>query len=250
MAKELVSNLRVIVSLCKGGSTALIHSLAHAPGVTCYLSTVKSGQRTLGAPDYGIYYAVHEGIVLNKETIGHTTVADCTLQVFPDDAAIRATSPVFLFRDPVDTWAAWSRAGWGTYDSFTVAYRHALDLWERARRLTPAASVVRYESFGEDCVAAFRRLCGLLHIEFTEEMIHWRYRFPGESPVIWRDDVQRDFDRGQADSARVADGFVYRHTPHTLPAAEVAEIQRRFRTAFEALPLSSPDTGIPRGRGA
>jgi hypothetical protein len=27
----LVGNLRVIVSLCKGGSTALTHSLAHAP---------------------------------------------------------------------------------------------------------------------------------------------------------------------------------------------------------------------------
>ena len=48
MTAELVSNLRVIVSLCKGGSTALIHSLAHAPGVTCYLSTVKSGQRSRG----------------------------------------------------------------------------------------------------------------------------------------------------------------------------------------------------------
>jgi hypothetical protein len=27
----LVGNLRVIVSLCQGGSTALTHSLAHAP---------------------------------------------------------------------------------------------------------------------------------------------------------------------------------------------------------------------------
>jgi len=42
---ERVENPRVIVSLCEGGSTALIHSLAHAPGVTSYLQTVKSGQR-------------------------------------------------------------------------------------------------------------------------------------------------------------------------------------------------------------
>jgi len=48
---EPANNLRVIVSLCKGGSTALIHSLAHAPGVTCYLQTVKSGQRSRGEPD-------------------------------------------------------------------------------------------------------------------------------------------------------------------------------------------------------
>lgn len=103
---ELVRNLRVIVSLCKGGSTALIHSLSHAPRVTCYLQTVKSGQRMHGAPDYGIYSQAHEGIVLSKETIGHSTAADCTLRVFPSDEAIRLTAPVFLFRDPVDTWAA------------------------------------------------------------------------------------------------------------------------------------------------
>lgn len=233
---DLAPNLRVIVSLCKGGSTALIHSLAHAPGVTCYLQTVKSGQRTRGAPDYGVYYAVHEGVVLSKETIGHSTVADCTLRVFPSDAAIRATAPIFLFRDPVDTWAAWSRAGWGSLELFELAYRHALALWQRAQRLTPAASAVRYESFGEDCAAAFRRLCGLLQIGFSEDMIHWRYRFPDESPVIWRDDVQRDFDRGQSDSARTARGFVYRRTSHCLPAAEVDAVNRCFRAAYEGLP--------------
>ena len=64
---------------------ALIHSLSHAPDVTCYLQTVKSGQRTSGQPDYGVYFEMHEGVVLSKETIGHSTVADCTLRIFPDD---------------------------------------------------------------------------------------------------------------------------------------------------------------------
>jgi len=231
----LARNLRLIVSLCKGGSTALIHSLAHAPGVTCYLQTIKSGQRTRGQPDYGIFYESHQGIVLSKETIGHSTLADCTLNVFPSDAAIEATAPVFLFRDPVDTWAAWSRAGWGSLDFFTLAYGHALDLWERARRVTPKASAIHYENFGEDCAAAFRRLCGLLDIEYRDEMIHWRFHFPGESPVIWREDVQRDFDRGQSDSARAAGGFEYRRTPHSLPQQQVAIVNRLFRQRYEAL---------------
>ena len=83
-AKRLAENLRVIVSLCKGGSTALIHSLSHAPGVTCYLQTVKSGQRRFGVPDYGVYYCRHAGVVLSKETIGHSTEADCTLAADED----------------------------------------------------------------------------------------------------------------------------------------------------------------------
>jgi len=232
---ETVQNLRVIVALCKGGSTALIHSLAHAPGVTCYLQTVKSGQRTCGEPDYGIYQQVHEGIVLSKETIGHSTVADCTLRVFPSDDAICATAPVFLFRDPVDTWAAWSRAGWGSLDFFKLAYGHALDLWDRARRLTPAARAIQYEDFGVDCVATFRRLCALLGIEYVDDMVRWRYRFPEQSPVIWRRDVQADFDRGQSDSARAADGFVYRRTPHTLPQGEAHQLNRLFRDRYQAL---------------
>ena len=232
---ELVENLRVIVSLCKGGSTALIHSLAHAPGVTCYLQTVKSGQRTRGEPDYSIYYQRHGGIVLSKETIGHSTVADCTLKVFPSDRAICATAPVFLFRDPLDTWAAWSRAGWGSLDFFKLAYGHALDLWDRAKSLTPAASAIHYEDFGGDSVATFLRLCGLLGIEYVDEMVHWRHRFPDQSPVIWREDVQSDFDRGQSDSARAALGFVYRRTAHNLPKAEAEEVDRLFRERYAAL---------------
>ena len=235
VAMELVGNLRVIVSLCKGGSTALIHSLAHAPSVTCYLQTVKSGQRTAGKPDYSVFSAVHEGVVLSKETIGHSTEADCTLKIFPSDAAIRATAPVFLFRDPVDTWAAWSRAGWGSLDFFKLAYAHALDLWDRARSLAPAAAAIQYEDFGRDCFATFRRLCSVLGINYCDDMVHWRYRFPDQSPVVWRPDVQNDFDRGQSDSARVATGFVYRRTGHNLPRPEVDEINRLFRDRYAAL---------------
>jgi hypothetical protein len=234
-AIELVDNLRVIVSLCKGGSTALIHSLAHAPGVTCYLQTVKSGQRTRGQPDYSVYFAVHDGVVLSKETIGHSTLEDCTLRIFPSDEAICATAPVFLFRDPVDTWAAWARAGWGSLDFFKLAYGHALDLFDRARGLTTAATAIQYEDFGEDCSAAFRRLCVLLGISYCEDMIHWRLRFPDDSPVIWRDDVQEDFNRGQSDSARAAGGFVYRRTTHSLPQTEVDEVNGLFRDRYAAL---------------
>jgi hypothetical protein len=67
-------------------------------------------------------------------------------------------------------------------------------------------------------------------------MLHWRHRFPDESPVIWREDVQRDFDRGQSDSARAATGFAYRRCEHQLPDEEVEVIERLFRARYEALP--------------
>lgn len=47
--------------------------------------------------------------------------------------------------------------------------------------------------------------------------------------------AQRDFDRGQSDSARAAGGFVYRRTAHNLPQPEVDEINRLFRDCYEAL---------------
>ena len=233
-AKRLAENLRVIVSLCKGGSTALIHSLSHAPGVTCYLQTVKSGQRRFGVPDYGVYYCRHAGVVLSKETIGHSTEADCTLAVFPSDEAVVATRPVFLLRDPVDAWAAWARSGWGSLAYFLQAYTHLLDLCDRARGLTAGAAAIRYETFGEDVEAAFRRLCGVLEIPYDAGMVNWRNRFPGESAVIWREDVQADFDRGHADSARAARGFAWRRTDFTPPAGELREIERRLRARYEA----------------
>lgn len=234
VAKALAGNLRVIVSLCKGGSTALIHSLSHAPGVTCYLQTVKSGQRQFGIPDYSVYYCRHEGVVLSKETIGHSTVADCTLAVFPSDEAIAVTRPVFLFRDPVDAWAAWARSGWGSLACFLQAYGHLLDLYDRARSLSPDAAAIRYEAFGENVRSGFRRLCDILEIRFDEGMIRWRHRFPEESTVIWREDVQADFDRGQADSARAARGFIWRRTDFMPAKDDLREIEGRFRARYEA----------------
>jgi hypothetical protein len=232
--RDLSPRLRLIVSLCKSGSTALIHSLSHARGVQCYLQTVKSGQRMHGLPDYGIFYQRHEGIALSKETIGHSTPEDCTLRIFPSDEAIAATAPVFLLRDPVDTWASWSRAGWGTLELFELAYGHALALCDRAQGLSPRAAAMAYEDFGRDCEAAFRRLCRILEIGYHPDMVHWRLRFPDDSPVIWREDVQRDFERGQADRVRAAEGFVYRRTDCALPAHEEARINRLFRAAYES----------------
>lgn len=75
----------------------------------------------------------------------------------------------------------------------------------------------------------------MLGIEYRDEMVHWRYPFPDGSPVIWREDVQRDFDRGQSDSARAAEGFVYRRTAHDLPGSETGMIDRLFRPRYEAL---------------
>ncbi|MDT8321039.1 MAG: hypothetical protein RQ826_10990 [Xanthomonadales bacterium] len=230
----LSTRLRVIVSLCKSGSTALIHSLSHAPGVTCYLQTVKSGQRTTGRPDYGLFYQAHAGVAIAKETIGHSTPADCRLAVFPSDAAIVATRPLFLFRDPADTWSSWSRAGWGSLDSFTAAYAHLLDLHQRARRFG-AASAIRFEAFGRDREAAFRRICRILEIPFTAEMLDWRLHFPDESPVIWRPDVQRDIEGGHADSVGRATGFVYRETAVPAPSREIDVVNRLFRARYEAL---------------
>ena len=43
-----------------------------------------------------------------------------------------------------------------------------------------------YEDFGRDCEAAFRRLCRILEIGYHPDMVHWRLRFPDDSPVIWR----------------------------------------------------------------
>lgn len=237
---ERARNLRVIVALCKGGSTALIHSLAHADNVTCYLQTVKSGQRTRGVPDYSVYFVQHPGVVLSKETIGHSSRADCTLAVFPDDEAIRLTTPLFLLRDPVDTRAAWARAGWGSSDYFDLAYAHLLDLYQHACAVAPATTAVRYEAFGDDCVGSFRGLCRALGIDYSDAMIHWRYRFPQGSPVIWQPDVQNDFDRGQSDSARASQGFSYRRTEHGLPRGEVLRVERLFRERYEAVPSALP----------
>ncbi|MGD8357046.1 MAG: hypothetical protein PVG42_03220, partial [Lysobacterales bacterium] len=188
--------------------------------------------------DYSVYHSDHPGVVLSKETIGHSTAEDCTLRVFPSDAAMRLTASVFLFRDPVDAWAAWSRAGWGTPEAFEMAYRHLLSLYFRALELGSAATAIRYESFGEDTVAAFRRLCSVLGIAYTPDMINWRLRFPEQSPVIWRSDVQDDFDRGVCDSVRAASGFVYRRTDFRLPESERDCVDRLFRKSYEALPAA------------
>ena len=53
--------------------------------------------------------------------------------------------------------------------------------------------------------------------------------------MIWREDVQIVFVRGQSDSAGEARGFVYRRTAHNLPKAEAEEVDRLFRERYAAL---------------
>lgn len=232
-------NLRLIVSVCKSGSTALIHSLAHAEGVTCYMQTVKSGQRMRGRPDYGVFRHAHAGVAIAKETIGPNAIEDCTLAVFPDDAAIVATRPVFLLRDPWDAWSSWSRSGWGDLPRFVLAYGHLLDLLDRAHRLG-SGYAFPYEAFGRGAGQAFRSLCDLLGIGYTPSMVDWTLRFPEQTPVVWRADVQADVVAGLSDSARRSTGFRYRNAPGELPGAEREVIEqavgKRWRAVTWAIP--------------
>lgn len=124
-----MSEKRLIIGPCRSGTTMLYRSFNNHPKVEVQFQTIKDGQRNSGTPDYSFFtYDSQKPFVIGKETVGYETVADCTLQVFPNDQAITATRPLFIFRNPRDAFSSWLKQNLVPAEAgtmyFILAFRH------------------------------------------------------------------------------------------------------------------------------
>ncbi len=231
--------VRMLVSPCRSASSCLLQSFSEHPDTDCHYQPVKSGLRLNGEPDYSIFrrQIMGEGIdsdalIVSKETIGHSTFPDCKLDVFPCADAVRATDPIFLFRDPVDTWNSWANVEWGDLDLFVTAYRHTVDMFRYASRVSDRVSCVVCEQIGDDPEAILRKMCEAFGIGYHPNMMNWQTTFGEDSEIAYGDDVRRHIEAGDLDSVSDATKICYERKPITVPPSEVDAVNQALRRDY------------------
>lgn len=236
MSESVSSDLRMLVSPCRSGSSPLLQALSQSPDLRCLYQNIKSAMRETGKPDYDIFYKdFGDGrVTIDKETIGHRNQQECELVVFPSDDAIRATRPVFLFRDPVEVWNAWFRAGWGDIDLFNIAFQNVIDTYHLARSVTDRVQVVFYDQFEDGTKEAMlRKICEHWSIVYKQAMVEWQSVFGRNSSVEYGRHTQEYIDEGRHDALVKSRTLEVKRNPIVIPADEIARINRIFREQYD-----------------
>jgi len=167
----------------------LLRSIKNHPHALIEFQTIKAGQRNTGTPDHGFFTRhVPEGkFLVNKETVGYGNDEDCTLNVFPDENAVRLSRPVFIFRDPRATFVSWMENNLISAKKdpqlFIKAYRHVFALLMNARNVCENSSAITYESLCQDPEPHLRKLCNRWGIDFHPHMLNWKDNFIDTTPL-------------------------------------------------------------------
>lgn len=240
------AKLKIMISPCRSGSSALLHALSQSSELECVYQHIKMGIREHGIPDYSIYSKVSTDgrIIINKEAIGHSTVQECSFNIFPNDEIVLATEPIFLFREPVATWNSWKIAQWGNIDLFCMAFRHVVDTFFHAMEVGAKVGVVFYDEFAESSKEyMLRRICGHWECQYLDAMLHWDTKFGKDSSVKYGRHTAEYIKTGQHKTLTDSNTLSIADRTIALPDAEIDLLNDRFGEVFERLRGFLPEQG-------
>lgn len=189
----------MLVSPTRSGSTAFLRCFENNPDVEeVHHQPVKSGFRQDGTFDYG-FFSLDEGredkIFVAKETVGGFAPEETDFSPvpkapggtsianrFPSQEAIDKVRPLFLFRDPQQTWNSINKlndysAGRSPFHSpfeyFITSYRNVFEFLMHAKSVTPNAHCLTLEELARDPRSVLENLCAKWNIRYHEQMVEW-----------------------------------------------------------------------------
>lgn len=176
-APTINPRLRMLVSACRSGSTAVLTCFAQHPEVQAIYQNVKTGLREGKGENYELFYATPEceKYLIDKETLGPHNAAESALAVFPEEHAITVSRPVFLFRDPVATWNSWYDQGWQRYKLFELAYTTLFQTLLFATAVDRRAVLcIAYELLVVRPEETIKAMCSHWGVAYRSELLDWR----------------------------------------------------------------------------
>jgi len=231
---KLNTRLRVIVSPCRSGSTALLNCMAQHPLVQAYYQSVKAGLREGRKEDYRLFYAPAGGgasvFMVDKETLGPHTPAESALRVFPEEEAVRASRPIFLFRDPTACWNGWFTRGWRRFDLYQLAYTHAYQTWLFAKAVTNGASsadpviCVTYDQLTGSPEVVLRAICRHWQLLYCAELLDWRTNIGQNVKIRGGADFERSIEEGTFAQVQRSHSIEVIRRPLEIPGEDVQRI--------------------------
>ena len=180
---------RILITPVRGGSGAFLRAFENNPHVHGVHQPIKSSLRETGVVDYSIYqqdhpiYLQYPGkFIVAKETIGFVN-EECTFNPFPDDIAIIESKPLFMFRDPFQTWNSWIKFEYieqerkTDFDFFIISYQHTYKLCKNAIQVSSNASCLTLEKLGDSPQKIFPNICHKWGIPYDTNMLQWSFSF-------------------------------------------------------------------------
>ncbi|MEM6754845.1 MAG: hypothetical protein AAF630_17960 [Cyanobacteria bacterium P01_C01_bin.38] len=190
------SLFRLLITPVRGGSGAFLRAFENNPNVHAVHQPIKSGLREKEIPDYSLYQSEHPiynqypgKFIVAKETIGPVK-EQSTFNPFPNDHAIQESKPIFMFRDPFNTWNSWKK--WWIKNPqiglnwFCISYQHTYELLNNALKVSSEVSCITLEKLGKNPAEIFQHICSRWEIPYDARMLNWSIPF-GENTTFTTD---------------------------------------------------------------
>ena len=197
-------SVKIAISTCRSGSTALIHAMSQHPQIECYYQPIKAGIRASGAPDYSIFERRREsGWLMAKETIGHLSMTESCYSIFPNDQAIIDSRPVFLLREPMETFNAWKNYRWGNMQRFLASWKNVIATLRRTREVGIEPMIITYTELSHNAESVLGRICKRWEMPLIHDMIEWPVSFQDNQSIIYPDPTHGNYNYAHEHISRV-----------------------------------------------
>jgi len=195
--------------------------------VLALYQNVKAGLREGEAENHAVFYAAAgpKKFIVDKETVGPHSSAEAALNVFPEERAITASRPVFLFRHPVATWNGWYGQGWTRYDLFELAYVHTFQTFLFALTVDRSAVLgITYERLVQRPEETLQAICVHWGVPFRAELLKWHTGLQPNVTVHGGQDFEMSAAAGSFSQVQRSRSIAGAPRDLVIPAADVARI--------------------------
>lgn len=180
------SRTRLLVGLCRSGSTMLQKSLSHAGGVTTSRGLINYGGISQ-VPDYSVLEGALETegtFLVHRENIGGPTVNHCRPSLVRNMSDIERTKPVVLVRDPLQVYDSWKRQGWGNLAFFLIAHQSLIEFRESTGQNGLSVTYEELTTYPQVILEDILTHWGMpFDEEMIQRMIVWPQDFTAEDTV-------------------------------------------------------------------
>jgi hypothetical protein len=239
--------LRFLIAPARSGTTAFLHTMSQSSNIGTASGSIKRFLRDGGNEDYSIYEIKSRfEYLFYRALFGRGSIAECTYSVFRSDEDISLTRPLFLFRDPVQTFNSWKKVGnsYDIIDNFIVAYQHTLNQYYRVREVGEGRCIT-YEGISKNSEQAFRKIFSYWDIPYDEQILNWHTELGEKTIKAEEHDDQQKKLRTHISMGlhkSLIDGTqAFRSVQNQLflESYEISQLEYKFRVPYEEIALVS-----------
>jgi|GEM_PF-5222399 len=109
-----------------------------------------------------------------KEAMGYF-LAKLGNRIIPSDKDVERAKPVFIFRDPYDTYNSIKKVGWYPINDFISIYKKCCNTClELKKRFPDNITVVTYDQFMKNPGKILEKICKNWGLKFNDNLLNWK----------------------------------------------------------------------------